>query len=233
MPSKADTNAKDSDDARKLVQENLKEQTRIDRHEDDVVACHIRLGSRLKKLRSLANGTWGRQLADLGMAPRVASRYLRIATHWPDATGLNESDLRRLPADLLKLEWLCRVPTTQLGALLDDLDCRKETRSKVIAAVREALGEERPKRATPDVGKYVQRLFNRLTSTLENLDEKFPEQEQQNQARKLLVARLQQLQDSLSRGLPSSMQAPPEQEVVAASTTERPTDCGSSVHLLP
>lgn len=155
MSAKTKRSDEDLDGIKKVVQAIVKEQQKIDRHEGDVVACHIRIGVRLVALRSLAKKTWGKQLKALGISPRVASRYLKIVRNWPDEIGLTESDLlTRLPTDLLKLEWLCRVSVSQLEGLLNTLNCKKATRSQVIAAVREVLGEE-PPRATDDVETFV------------------------------------------------------------------------------
>lgn len=203
MSTKTDRVDEDVDGIRKLVQAIVKEQQKIDRHEGDVVACHIRIGARLAALRSLAKKTWGQQLTALGISPRVASRYLKIARNWQDEIGLRESDLlARLPTDLLKLEWLCRVPVSQLAELLDSLNCKKATRSQVIAAVRQVLGEAPPTRSD-DVETYVERLLHRLAGTVEQLGEKFPEPEQQNRARELLAAGLDQVRSSLQRDIPA------------------------------
>lgn len=202
MSTKTDRVDKDVDGIRKLVQAIVKEQQKIDRHEGDVVACHIRIGARLAALRSLAKKTWGKQLKTLEISPRVASRYLKIARNWTDEIGLTESDLMtRLPTDLLKLEWLCRVPVSEMAGLLDTLNCKKATRSQVIAAVREILGED-PPTATDDVETFVQRLIHRLTGTVERLGDKFPEPEQQKRACELLAVGLLQVQDALQAGLP-------------------------------
>jgi hypothetical protein len=172
------------------------EQQSIDRHEGDVIVCQIRLAAHLAELRQLANRTWGKQLKALGMSPRVGSRYLKIAQHWTPEIGLNESDLLlRLPTDLLKLEWLCRVPLQQLRELVTDLDCKKASRSKVIAAVRETLGEEPS--AEVDVEEFVRRFINRLVGTVGRLDEKFPDPEQQNRARELLRSGIRKVQETL------------------------------------
>jgi hypothetical protein len=167
VKEKTKANAVDSASIKKLVNEILKVQQKIDRHEGDVVAAQIRLARRLAELRVLAKKNWGTQLKTIGISPRVASRYLKIAEHWRNEIGLSESDLlRRLPPDLLKLEWLCRVPQAELGDLLDVIDCKKASRPRVIAAVREALGEDPPAQAEPDVETFVQRLIDRLTGTV-------------------------------------------------------------------
>jgi hypothetical protein len=208
MKRKTKNDTEDSAGIKTLVNEIVKEHQKIDRYEGDVVASHIRIGGRLTKLRLLAKKTWAKQLNALKISPRVANRYLTIARSWPNEIGLSESDLLpRLPADLLKLEWLCRVPQAQLGDLLDKLDCKKATRSQVIAAVREALGEDPPTRAEPDVEEFVDRFIARLVKTVERLHETFPQTERQDRARELLVARLPKVRDALTAGSPTARHA--------------------------
>ncbi len=179
------------------------EQRSIDRHEGDVIVCQIRLAARMAELRQSAKRTWGKQLKTLGMSPRVGSRYLKIAQNWSNEIGLKESDLLpRLPTDLLKLEWLCRVPLRQLRKLLNELDCKKTSRSQVIAAVREALGEDPPSKPGDEVEQFVQRFIKRIARTVGQLGDKFPEVEDQSRARELLAAGLLQVQDALQSGLP-------------------------------
>jgi molybdopterin converting factor small subunit len=188
----------DSTGIRKLVNEIVKERQKIDRCEGDVVAAYVRIARHLADLRQLAKKDWAKQLKAIGMHPRVAGRYLKISQHWQDEIGLRESDLlARLPPDLLKLEWLCRVPPVKLSDLLDTLDCKKATRPQVIAAVREALGEDPPTKAEDDVEKFVERFIGRLAKTIDRLNENFPEAGQQKQARDLLANGLQQVLDSL------------------------------------
>ena len=203
---KTKKNVEDLANITRLLDEIRREQQKIDRYEGNIVASHIRLGHHLAELRALAKRTWAKQLKTIGISPRVASRYLKIAQHWPDQIGLNESDLLpRLPTDLLKLEWLCRVPQAQLSDLLTKLDCKRATRSQVIAAVREALGEDPPNEDESDVEKFVERLIQKLMNAVARLDDKFHEREQQDRARELLVAGLRQVQDTLKAPL-----APPE-----------------------
>ena len=205
MKRKMKTDTEDLAGIKKLVNEILKEQQKIDRYEGDVVASHIRIGSHLTQLRLLAKNNWAKQLKTIGISPRVASRYLKIAQHWPSEIGLSESDLLpRLPPDLLKIEWLCRVPQAQIGDLLDKLDCKKANRPQVIAAVRAALGEDPPPKDEQDVMKFVRRFIDRLVKTVDRLPETFPELEQQDRARELLAAGLHEVQDALqSRPVPA------------------------------
>lgn len=184
----------------RLINKIIAERQKIGRCEAAAVVCHIRLGHHLAALRPLAKNDWGTRLKAAGISPRVASRYLKIASYWPNEIGLRESDLlSRLPPDLLKLEWLCRVPQAQLGGLLDELDCKTATRPQVIAAVREILGTQTPAKdeSELDVDRFARRLLDRLKKAVDKLHEIFPEPEQHDRVRELLTAGFREVLDFL------------------------------------
>jgi hypothetical protein len=190
----------DSANVTKLLNEIQKEQDKIARCEGDIVAAHVRLARRLHELRQLANGDWGKQLKKINMNPRVASRYLKIGKHWQDEISLKESDLLQcLPTDLLKLEWLCRPSIDQLSNLLNELDCKKATRSKVISAVREALGEEPLGQRDADVEQFAERCVQRLARSVIKLFEEFASDEQLENACKRLETGLARVQEELGK----------------------------------
>ena len=60
-----------------------------------------------------------------------------------------------------------------------------------------SVGEDPPAKAEDDVEKFVQRFIGRLAKTINQLNESFPEAEQQKQARDLLATGLQQVLDSI------------------------------------
>jgi hypothetical protein len=188
-----------SADVKSLLGEIGKERENIDRSEGDVVASHVRIAHHLAKLRDLVKGHWERQIEELGFSPRVARRYLRIARDWPDENGLRESDfLKRLPADLLKLEWLCRLSMEQLKGLLKTLDCKKARRTEIIAAVHEALGNVPAAKAEPDLEEWVRRLLRRLSHAVEQLGEEFPASQDRARARELVEHGLHQVLQPLA-----------------------------------
>jgi hypothetical protein len=196
MNEHSKTQDEDSAGISKVLDKILKEKQKIDRREGDIVLSHVRIAHYLAELRAAVKCTWGQRLKALGIHPRVAARYLKIAAHWPTEIGLSESDLlARLPVDLLKLEWLCRVPVEHLGKLLDQLDCKKATRTEVIAAVREALGEVPPK-TEPNVTKFVDRCLRQLVTAIARLPEAFPTADEQAQAQELLENGLRQVLES-------------------------------------
>jgi hypothetical protein len=201
MKRRVNSTVKEPSNIKELLGDIKSELQKIDRCEGDIVASHIRLASYLRTLRDLAKKDWATQLASINICPRVGSRYLKIAEHWPDGIGLRESDLLpRLPPDLLKLEWLCRVPTEALGTLLTELDCKKATRPQVIAAVRKALGETPPLKdneGNPGVEKTVEAFLRRVRESVDRLQARFTEPKQQELLRVCLTAGLNELKDAL------------------------------------
>lgn len=182
-----------------LLDKIAAEQQKIDRQDGDVVACYVSMGQCLAELRPLAKRNWARQLKLLGIAPRVASRRMKLAQRWPDGIGHEESELLpRLPSDLLKLEWLCRLDHPQLSELLTHFDAKRATRPQVIAQVREALGEAPPAKPDLDVEQVVQHFIDRMLSTAERLSDKYIEPSQRDHARHLLVAGLCRIQEALT-----------------------------------
>jgi hypothetical protein len=138
----------------------------MDREEGDVVASRIGVGRLLVQLRPLARRNWEQMcLGRMHIHPRVARRYVCIAERWP--IGLPESDLLpRLPVDLIKLEWLSRVPSAELRALLERLDCKKAGRKQVIDAVRELLPALRRAGRGGENERAFQRLLCRVTEVI-------------------------------------------------------------------
>lgn len=63
-------------------------------HEGEVVAAMIQIGKHLIDLKAQAKRTWAKKLKELDYAPRVASRYKKIAEAWGEDFGLIESDFR-------------------------------------------------------------------------------------------------------------------------------------------
>ena len=48
---------------------------------------------------------------------------------------------KKLPTDLTKLEWLCKLPKKGLEKVLEELDCKQAKRSEVVEIVRQVLGK--------------------------------------------------------------------------------------------
>jgi hypothetical protein len=139
------------------------EQVNVNSREGPIVASLLRICMHVAELRGLVKKDWSKRLKQVGMNARVASRYVQIGKSWLGQIGLTESDLlSRLPTDLLKLEWLCRLSTDQLDGLLAQMDCKKTSRGQVIAAVKGILGDTDSDRPVPNAEKAIQRVLNRL-----------------------------------------------------------------------
>ena len=109
----------------------------------------------------------------------------------------------------------------RLGELLNQLDCKKATRSEVIAAVRAMLGETAPAASEPSVTTFVDRCIRRLVKAVDRLQEKFPAADEQAQVRELLKIGLNQVLESLqSPGKLPNRRSPP----VNASSVQEMTE---------
>jgi hypothetical protein len=178
-----------------LLEKIVAEQKTVDGQEANAVAAVLRISLHLAELRPLAKKTWAQQLGAIGMCTRVASRYLKIAKSGLAAIGLRESDLtRRLPLDVMRLSWICRVPEPQLPGLLDKIDLKKASRDQVIDAVRKELGVDPPAKARDGhLDAKIQRALGRLVKAAQEISDQFPRPEDQSRARELLAAGLQQV----------------------------------------
>jgi hypothetical protein len=175
-----------------------KEKQKLDKGEGNFLACFICLGLLLAQLRGLAKRTWNKLVVTLGFNARVALRYLNLAKSPLAGFGLNESDLlARLPSDLLKLEWICRLNAGQLNELLGRLDPKKESRPKVIAAVKEILGEnDAPE--NPDLEGALGRASNRVVKLAGQLRSDAQTEPDKDRVEKLLSDKLRQMEEALA-----------------------------------
>ncbi|MDB5350437.1 MAG: hypothetical protein JWN86_1684 [Planctomycetota bacterium] len=137
----------------KLVDEIRQEQQQLHCLEGEAVLKLTAIGSKLIELKVHAARTWTDRVASLGHSPRVASRLMSLGKAWDGEIGRIASDLRaRLPHDVNKLEWICRIPLNRMEKILAGKDCRALGRPQIVAAVKAALGlvaQARPKSASP------------------------------------------------------------------------------------
>jgi hypothetical protein len=133
------------------------------RNEGAAVLHLTQIGELLVELRQCITRGWDRHVTEIGFAPKVARRLQRLGSSWWARSGLDESTLSQLPADLMKLEWLCRLSPQKLRDLLFTLDCKKAVRQTIIDAVQASLGfrPTRPILTANDVAT-LKRHFSRL-----------------------------------------------------------------------
>jgi len=161
-----------STDINVLVREIEEAQKAMTRDEGNLVLHMIGLGELLLKLRRTAGGNWTVHAKKLGFHPRVANRYMQLARSWWGRNGLSESGLlEKMPPDLMKLEWLCRLDREQLVEAVENYRLREWSRTQVIDAVKFKLGvtEEAPQvrsttvdRIKVDCGRFVERLIESI-----------------------------------------------------------------------
>jgi hypothetical protein len=186
------------------------------------------LGLHFRQLRDLLPGTYLKELAKLGYNPRVASRYMTLATHWPPERTPGSDILLQLPHDVQKLEWLCRLPLDRLEMLCQAMDLRTTGRPAVIAAVKRMLGlaEEDGTEAKPApqptlaaVRKKLDTFAVRLQTDLDQLST--PEKPQTLQDLEAIVAKLRGSLQPANDAAPSpaAVRADGLQEVEAARAT--------------
>ena len=83
--------------------------------------------------------------------PRTARRLMQLGkSPWGRAAGTpGPKTLDRLPTDIQKLTWLCKLPREQLEDLLHRVDCKEEGRKAVVDAVKALLPPEETKGKKP------------------------------------------------------------------------------------
>jgi hypothetical protein len=124
-----------------LVRAIRAEQEKLAEQQSASVAGVVAIGRHLIALRELVQKGWARHLKSIGMNPRVASRYMAIARGSVGQVGHPVSDLAaRLPYDVIRLEWLTKLPPDALARLAGEMDLRAATRAEVIKRVKEELG---------------------------------------------------------------------------------------------
>jgi hypothetical protein len=199
-PKEKTASAPDAAAVEALLKKIKEEQAKLNTHETDAVASVIRIARHLTELRPLAKKTWTTNVKSLGMDPRVARRYLRLGRSWLGQNGLSESVLlAHLPSNIMKVEWICRLTREQLSELLATMDTRTESRNKVIAAVRAALGQEPRKKAKPDIAAVVEKLVKHLVESIHRLREECSRADDKGRAGGLLAAGLEQVRGVLQQ----------------------------------
>jgi hypothetical protein len=132
-----------------------------------VIGSQIEIGRRLAASKTFvkrAGKPWTKFVeAELGYAPRVARRLVRVgASKWA-ASGPSGSVLEELPGDLHKLDALSPLDLSQLQGLLAAANLKQMDRTDIAAHVREILGKKRsPSTASP--GTRLLKLIGRFAA---------------------------------------------------------------------
>jgi hypothetical protein len=191
------SNTETGADIKHVVEQIKGEQEKIHRTEGSAIASLVQIGVLLIQLQAAAGRTWTRTARELGYNPRTASRLQKLGSSWLAQIGTAGSEiLNRLPADIQKLEWLCRLSEEHLRQLLANGDLKMTSRSKVIAEVKKILGEDEAQAqpASTDVARALDRILKQLLKLIEGA-----QTEEQKCIREILVSRLQKVQQALAQ----------------------------------
>lgn len=114
----------------------------IDQAEGPVILKKIEVGKLLNELRKKAGTGWivAAKLADLDH--RTALRYRAIARSWWGESGLDAELATKLPSDLQKLEYLCRLSPQQLESWVRFGRAKEMSRARLIMEVQKELGKK-------------------------------------------------------------------------------------------
>lgn len=140
-------------------------------NEGRAVQALIRIGQGLVRLRAVVEairGSWTRQVTAIGYPLRVANRYVRLGQSWWASNSLTESVLARLPRDLEKCDWLCRLSPSQLSEVLDQENCKRLDRAGIVSIVTQMLGTVTPRKAIQPADwlrQSIRRFFASALST--------------------------------------------------------------------
>jgi hypothetical protein len=126
-----------------LIEQIRVESEKMANSEGAAVLHAIELAKLYGVLRGSVTGRrWEKSLAELGISPRVAARYLKISASWWGSRTPGSEIRSLLPCDLHKLEWICRLSEAALPVFVKALKCKDVSRGEVIAAVQKLLGEQ-------------------------------------------------------------------------------------------
>src|SRR5690349_19435233 len=188
----------------KKIEENEK---KIRVSEGEAVNLIMEQGRLLRQLKRKVHKNWLQAVEDIGLNERVARRYLKIGEEWATPDRTPGSDLlARLPYDLHKLEWLCRLPVAELEQLCDANDPRQVDRAGVIKEVQRRLGEEVQAGKRPT----LKALRTSWQNSFEALLTKVGELDQEDRRR--CIAELENRLDELKEELREVGEEQPDQE---------------------
>jgi hypothetical protein len=117
------------------------------------------------ELKEQGISDWEKRLAQEARLPvNELQRRILIGTHWAGSieTAQVQALLAQLPADTLRLEWICKIPMAELPSFLSEVDCRLLDREAVKRAVQTRLG-------VVNVLREVDRAAKRAATMARNL----------------------------------------------------------------
>jgi len=144
--------------------------------EGSLLLTVICLGRLFTSLRcSVRKNAWLKELEKMQYKERDVRRYLIIGDSWwstPQAIGPDL--LAKLPYDMHKLEWLCRLSRKELETLTEYRDLRTDSRGEVISRVKKILkvaDDGSVRRSAPTIADIQKRFDTNVIHILDALDE--------------------------------------------------------------
>jgi len=213
-------------DLRKQIVEEMEQ---LHQGEGCLVLKAINLGRLFVALKSsVRRNCWLKELKKLNYDERIVRRYLIIGDSWwiaPPPTG--RELLTRLPYDLQKLEWLCRLSQEKLDQLSSCRDLREDSRSEVISRVKQLLGVKggTSEISEPSLADLQKRFDTNVIRILDAIDE-LPDETTDQQRLEILdtlTKGFKEIEESLmssdnQHNLPLTGGTPPVQSAAAVGT---------------
>jgi len=193
--------------------------SKMDKAEGKAVLHTIELASMYVELRqNVKNRQWERTLKEVGISPRVASRYLTIGESWWLDQQPGPDELARLPWDLEKLESLSKLSVEALPIVLKSINPRQDSRGAVKAAVQRVTGGSPSEPADDEITvKKLQKQLSNYVHCMVNVIEDLEEHDLDDEAKEELWNTLQATFSEVKQVLHPS-------EEVAEPTAEQPAD---------
>jgi hypothetical protein len=198
--------------------------SKLEKNEEKSLLSVIQLAGLYLELRQkVKSRQWQSTLADLGISPRVVSRYLKIGQRWCTGTPLSSELLTKLPYDVHKLEWLAKLSPEKLARCVGAIDCKQSTRGAIIKLVKELLGESQAapqatRVTVQDLKKRWSGYVDRMVTAVGNVDLHTVDDQSRVQLLAELHAKFSELAEALNTEAEGSES--PEVAVMAASLTE-------------
>jgi len=179
-------------------------QEAIAKDEGSVVLNMVKLGEVLCILRKEVQGRWVTVVRNLGYHERTASRYIKLARSWWGRRLAETGLATKLPPDLHKLEWFCRLSEEQLASVAS-LRLKEWSRGQVIAEVKSLLNltddeDEQVPSTAEKIRTDMERFIRRTLASLEDAPPELDEPERKQKLLDQLSAKFAKVELLLSEG---------------------------------
>jgi hypothetical protein len=187
------------DDLAALAQSIEEERRLLDEQEADALVTLLRLAGQVARHQAKKGATVG---------PAMTASYrralLRVGRSGLGAVVEGDAGLRlRLPPEVGKLEWLCRLDGVALRQLLGQMGLKQARRDEIIRAVKQALGQALRKEQTAGAATpegVIGAAFRRLAATVARALSRHADEDGHARVQAALSKGIDQLQGMLGGG---------------------------------